>query len=83
MSSEIESIERNQTWELTVIPKDIKPIRVKWVFKTKLNEDGIMEKFKARLIAKGYAQRHGINYTEVFAPVARLDTIRVILGIAA
>lgn len=83
MSSKIESIERNQTWELTVIPKDIKPIGVKWVFKTKLNEDGIVEKFKARLIAKGYAQRHGIDYTKVFAPVARLDTIRVILAIAA
>lgn len=83
MSSENESIERNQTWELTVIPKETKPIGVKCVFKTKLNEDGIVEKFKARLVAKGYAQRHGIDYTEVFAPVTRLDTIRVILAIVA
>ena len=66
-----------------MLPKGFKPIGVKWVFKTKLNEDGDVEKFKARLVAKGYAQRHGIDYTEVFALVARLDTIRVMLAIVA
>ncbi|KAL9235087.1 hypothetical protein vseg_009883 [Gypsophila vaccaria] len=83
MLSEIESIEKNQTWELTVAPKGIKPIGVKWVFKTKLDENGDVHKYKARLVAKGYAQQYGINYTEVFAPVARLDTIRIILAVAA
>ena len=53
MSTKIEAIERNQTWELTMLPKGVKPIGVKWVFKTKLNEDGDVEKFKARLVAKG------------------------------
>lgn len=63
MISEIESIERNQTWELTMLPKGITPIGVKWVYKTKLNEDGNVEKYKARLVAKGYAQCYGVDYT--------------------
>ena len=83
MSAEIEAIKRNQSWELTVLPKGVKTIGVKWVFKTKLNEDRDVEKFKAILVAKGYVQCHGIDYTEVFAPMARLDTIRVILAMVA
>lgn len=83
MTTEIEAIEKNKTWELVDLPKGAKPIGVKWVFKTKLNENGDVEKHKARLVAKGYAQRYGVDYTEVFAPVARLDTIRVILAVAA
>ena len=59
------------------------PINVKWIFKTKLNESGQIEKYEARLVAKGYAQRFDIDYTEVFAPVARLDTVRVLLALAA
>ena len=71
MDLEIEAIERNETWELTDLPKGMKKIGVKRVFKTKLNENGEVDKYKARLVAKGYAQQHGIDYTEVFAPVAR------------
>lgn len=83
MTKEIAAIEKNHTWEFTVLPDGVKPIGVKWVFKTKLDADGQVEKYKARLVEKGYAQKHGIDYTEVFAPVARLDTIRVILAIVA
>ena len=68
---EIEAIERNETWELTDLPKGMKKIGVKWVFKTKLNENGEVNKCKAWLVAKGYAQQHDIDYTKVFAPVAR------------
>ena len=80
---EIEAIEKNGTWELTDLPKGMKTIGVKWVFKTELNENGEVDKCKARLVAKGYAQQHGIDYTEVFAPVARWDTIRMIIALAA
>jgi hypothetical protein len=83
MMAEIESIEKNKTWELTVLPQGVNPIGVKWVFKTKLNENGEVDKYKARLVAKGYAQQYGVDYIEVFAPVARLDTIRLILALAA
>lgn len=82
MSTEIKAIERNQTWELTTLPKGATPIRVKCVFKNKPNDEGKMDKFKARLVAKGYAQRPVNDYTEVFTPVARLDIIHVILTIA-
>ncbi|KAB2605263.1 hypothetical protein D8674_004980 [Pyrus ussuriensis x Pyrus communis] len=83
MNVEIEAIERNDTWELTELPTGSKVIGVKWVYKTKLNENGEVDKYKARLVAKGYSQKYGIDYDEVFAPVARLDTIRVVISMAA
>ena len=83
MDTEIQAIEKNNTWELVELPKGMKKIGVKWVFKTKLNEKGEVDKHKARLVVKGYAQRQGIDYNEVFSPVARWDTIRMLLSLAA
>lgn len=83
MTEEINSIEKNQTWELCTLPNGAKCIGVKWIYKTKLNELGEIIKHKARLVAKGYSQELGIDYTEVYAPVARMDTIRTILATAA
>ncbi|GAU44223.1 hypothetical protein TSUD_399870 [Trifolium subterraneum] len=83
MDQEIESIERNNPWELVFLPKEAKRIGVKWIFKTKYNENGEVEKYKARLVAKGYSQQYGIDFNEVFAPVARWDSIRAILVVAA
>nr|GEW92076.1 ribonuclease H-like domain, reverse transcriptase, RNA-dependent DNA polymerase [Tanacetum cinerariifolium] len=83
MKAESDSINRNNTLELTTLPTGHKAIGLKWVFKTKkdANEDTI--KHKARLVAKGYIQQHGIDFEEVFAPVARMETIKLLLAIAA
>jgi len=83
MDAEIAAIERNNTWELTEVPATGKVIGVKWIYKTKLNKKGEVDKYKARLVAKRYSQQYGIDYVEVFAHVARLDTVRIILSIAA
>nr|KYP62894.1 hypothetical protein KK1_017454 [Cajanus cajan] len=66
MDSEMDAIERNETWKLTELPASAKKIGVKWVYKTKLKENGEVDKHKARLVAKGYVQLHGIDYNEVF-----------------
>ncbi|GJW60347.1 zinc finger, CCHC-type containing protein [Tanacetum coccineum] len=82
MKVELDSINRNNTWELTTLPKGHKAIGLKWVFKTKKDANGNIIKHKARLVAKGYIQEHGIDFEEVFAPVARMETIRLLLAIA-
>lgn len=76
-------IEKNETWQPVERPKNKKVIGVKWVFRTKLNVDGSVNKYKARLVVEGYAKIFGVEYSDTFAPVARLDTIRSLLAIAA
>ncbi|RDX89437.1 hypothetical protein CR513_28841, partial [Mucuna pruriens] len=80
MEEEIKMIEKNNTWKLIDCPhrKDI--IRVKWVYKTKLNPNGAIQKHKARLVVKGYSQQLGIDYNETFALVARLDMVRSLIA---
>jgi hypothetical protein len=83
MLDELKAIEDNATWTLTDLPAGHRPIGLKWVFKTKRDEAGAVVKHKARLVAKGYVQREGVDFDEVYAPVARLDSVRVLVAIAA
>jgi hypothetical protein len=83
MMEEMDSIEENGTWSLVDLPPGRKPIGVKWVFMVKRDEQGAVFKHKAHLVVKGYAQRHGIDYDEVFAPVVRLDSVRLLITLAA
>ena len=83
MQAEMDSIQSNRTWELSVLPAGHRAIGLKWVFKVKKDPDGNIIKHKARLVAKGYAQREGVDFEEVFAPVARIETVRLLIAIAA
>ncbi|KAG7594051.1 Integrase catalytic core [Arabidopsis thaliana x Arabidopsis arenosa] len=80
---EINSIEKFKVWDLVDLPLGVKPIGLKWVFKLKRNLDGSINKYKARLVAKGYVQQYGVDFEEVFALVARIETIRLLIKLAA
>ena len=82
MKQELDTIEKNNTSTLTDLPLH-KPIRLKWVFKLKKDPEGNVVKHKARLVATGYVQRKGIDYDKVLAPLAHLDTVRLLLALLA
>ena len=82
MQEELNQFVRNKVWELTTRPKDQSVVGTKWVFKNKMNDSGVVIRNKARLVAKGYNQIEGIDFEETFAPVARLEAIRVLLAFA-
>ena len=83
MEKEIDVIEKNETWQLVEKPKNKEIIGVKWIYRVKYHSDGRVQRLKARLVAKGYSQQPGVDFHETFAPVARLDTIRTIIAVAA
>jgi len=83
MDAEIQSLEDNNTWSLVVCAPGINVVGSKWVYTIKRNADGSVSKYKARLVAKGYSQVSGIDYNDVFAPVVKMVSIRMILSIAA
>lgn len=83
MDREIASLKENRTWILTELPPGATAIPCKWVFRLKKNPDGTIDKYKGRLVVKGFSQRHGIDFSETFSPVAKMGTVRSILSIAA
>eukprot|EP00253_Pinus_taeda_P028449 PITA_28449 len=82
MNEEIGAIKRSKTWELVDLSEGKYAIGVKWVYKTKNNAEGKIDRHKARLVVKGYKQQQGKDYDETFAPVARMETVRTVLSIA-
>ncbi len=76
------ALDANVTWELVALLKDEKTIGCKWVYKVKHNVDGSMNKYNARLVAKGYAQTYGIDYEETYSLVAKMTIRRAIIVMA-
>ena len=74
---------KNEAWDLVKLPVGRKPIGSKWVFKKKTNAEGKVEKYKARLVAKGYSQVPRIDFGDIFSPVAKVTSIRLLLSVDA
>ena len=82
MQEEMDSLHKNHTWELTPLPKGKKALHNKWVYRIKQEHDG-SKRYKARLVVKGFQQREGVDYTEIFSPVVKLTMVRLVLSIVA
>ena len=82
MKDEMDSLLRNQTWELTELPSGKKALHNKWVYRVKNVHDG-SKRYKARLVVKGFQQKQGIDYSEIFSPVVKITTIRLVLAMVA
>lgn len=83
IKAELDAHSKNQTWSIVVKPEGAHEITAKWIFKKKLAPDGQVERFKARLVARGFSQVAGLDYFEIFAPVVRMDSIRLLFALAA
>jgi hypothetical protein len=81
MKDEMNALERNVTWDLVELPRDRKTVGCNWVYKLKKGVDDKVERYKARLVVKGYSQKEGIEFHEIFSPVVKLVSIRMVLAL--
>ena len=83
IKDELDSLEKNGTWEMCKLPEGKKPIESMWIFKVKYLSDGTIDRYKARLVVKGCFQKPGIDFDDLYAPVAQFDSIRTLLSVDA
>ena len=70
----MESLRTHDVWDMVELPRDRKAVGSKWVYKLKMNADGLVERYKARLVPQGFTQKFGIDYAETFCPVVRFES---------
>lgn len=82
MEDKFQSLQKNHTWTLSDLPAGKRPISCKWVYKVKYKADGTLDKYKVHLVARGFSQKEGIDYEEIFAPTTKMSTIWLVLALA-
>ena len=83
MDAEISALEANHTWTVTFLPPGKKPIGCKWVYRVKYKLDGSVERYKVRLVAKGFTQKEGLDYIDTFSPIAKMVSVKAVLAMVA
>jgi Reverse transcriptase (RNA-dependent DNA polymerase) len=83
MNDEMKSMKINEVWDFVELPVGVKHVGYKWVYKTKTDSQCNVERYKARLVAKGFTRQQGVHYDNIFSPVSKKDSLRIVLALVA